>query len=297
MFGNISNMYKCKYLHPNVTVRKINVIPYCKKVTYHSSRICRKPVVSTNALMTSVTLTSLACSAKAFSFVFTYPFETYKIYNQLNKEPKTIRDLYNGFDTFIILATIQCFINYNFFFAIINALKSYYPQHITYLISSIISCFLTSVIKVPFTFISRNLIFIKNKTSLDALCYLMTKIDKEIYHKSWLTNLLSDIPDSFVKFFVNSWMLLNMPYINNFSRSCITGLVTSIVNMPFDYILTQTLCNNIMSLHTQKNVVLNEHFMSRCMSGVQYRIISSMIGNIVFFNMFNSLQQYYRVFV
>jgi hypothetical protein len=291
MFGNISNMYKCKYLHQNVNVRNHTILAHPLRRKQYS----RKLTIAPNALMTSLTLTSLACSAKALSFIFTYPFETYKIYHQLNKEPKSIHDLYNGFSAFIILGTFQCFINYNFFFAIINSLKPYYPQHVTYLISSIISCFLTSIIKVPLSFISRNMVFIKNKNSFDALCYLVTKIDKEMYHKSWLTNLLSDIPDSFVKFFVNSWLSINMPYVNNFNRSCVTGLITSIVNMPFDYILTQTLCNNmIKSLHTKENIGLN---MSRCMSGLQYRIMSSMLGNIIFFNMFNSLQQFYKVFV
>lgn len=297
MFGNISNMYKCNFSPPNVTYgihRKTYFFSHCQSIK-HKRTLQRKLCITPQAVMTtSLTLTSLACSAKAFSFIFTYPFETYKIYNQLDKEPKTFKDLYQGFHTFFLLATIQCFINYNFFFALINSLKPYHSQHITYLIASIVSCFMTSIIKVPLTFISRNIIFVKNKNGFDAFCYLVSKIDKQLYHKSWLTNLLSDIPDSFIKFFINSQLLLHMPYINTFSRSFITGIVTSIVNMPFDYILTQTLCNN---LATSSNTMHDNHFMTRCMSGVQYRIISSMLGNIIFFNMFNSLQQYHKVFV
>lgn len=297
MFGNISNMYKCNYLLPNVSYgiyRKTQYVSPCK-LMQHKRTLTRKQYITPKAaLTTSLTLTSLACSAKAFSFVFTYPFETYKIYNQLDKEPTSFNDLYQGFNTFILLATLQCFINYNFFFTLINILKPYHSQHITYLVSSIVSCFMTSIIKVPLTFISRNLIFIKNKNGFDAFCHLVSKIDKQLYHKSWLTNLLSDIPDSFIKFFINSQLLLHMPYINNFSRSFITGVITSIVNMPFDYMLTQTLCNN---LATSNNAIHDSHFMTRCMSGVQYRIISSMLGNIIFFNIFNSLQQHYNVFV
>ena len=297
MFGNISNMYKCNYLYPNVSCRIYRKLHYgsSTKLIKNKTTLPRKLCITPKAVLTtSLTLTSLACSAKAFSFIFTYPFETYKIYNQLDKEPKSFNDLYQGFNTFILLATIQCFINYNFFFALINALKPYYSQHTTYLISSVVSCFLTSIFKVPLTFISRNLIFIKNKNGFDALCHLVSKIDKQLYHRSWLTNLLIDIPDSFIKFFVNSQLLLHMPYINNFTRSFITGVVTSIVNMPFDYVLTQTLCSN---LATSNNAIQDSHFMTRCMSGVQYRIISSMLGNIVFFNLFNSFQQYYKVFV
>lgn len=290
MFGNISNMYKCNYFNLNVSYTKQHHVLPCKLIKQSRKlRITPKAVIST-----SFTLSSLACSAKAFAFVFTYPFETYKIYNQLDKKPHSFNDLYQGFNIFIILATIQCFINYNFLFALINALQPYYSQHITYLISSIVSCFMTSVIKVPLTYISRNLIFIKNKNGFDAFCHLISKIDKQLYHESWLTNLLTDIPDSFIKFFVNSQLLLYMPHIGHFTRSFITGMITSIVNMPFDYILTQKLCN---SLITSNNAKYDSHFMTRCMSGVQYRIISCMLGNIIFFNVFNSLQQYYNVFV
>jgi uncharacterized membrane protein len=293
MFGNISNMYKGNFTHHHVSYTKPYLLPY--KLT-KQKQLSRKLFVAAHGVInTSMTLTSLACSAKAFSFIFTYPFETCKIYNQLNKEPKSVNDLYQGFNTFIILATFQCFINYNFFFALINALSPYHSQHMTYLVASTISCFMTSIIKVPLTYISRNIIFIKNKNGFDAFCQLASKIDKTLYHKSWLTNLLSDIPDSFIKFFINSQLLLHMPYINNFSRSCITGIVTSVVNMPLDYMLTQTLCNNIITSH---NTQLNKNsFTTRCMSGVQYRIISSMLGNIIFFNIFNALQQYYKVFV
>lgn len=290
MFGNISNMYKCNYFNLNVSCMKQHHVLPCKLI-----KQSRKLRIAPKAVMTtSFTLTSLACSAKAFSFIFTYPFETYKIYNQLDKKPNSFNDLYQGFNTFILLATIQCFINYNFLFALIHLLKPYYSQHLTYLISSIVSCFMTSVIKVPLTYISRNLIFIKHKSGFDAFCHLVSKIDKQLYHESWLTNLLTDIPDSFIKFFVNSQLLFYMPYIDHFTRSFITGMITSIVNMPLDYILTQKLCSNLI---TSNNTKFDSHFMTRCMSGVQYRIISCMLGNVIFFNIFNSLQQYYKVFV
>lgn len=296
MFGNISNMYKCNYLHHNIKPYASCGLPL--KLSIHRIKKHRRVCITPKAVMTtSLTLTSLACGAKAVSYIFTYPFETYKIYNQLDKEPKSFNDLYQGFNTFIVLATLQCFINYNFFFALIDILKPHHSQHITYLISSIVSCFMSSVFKVPLTYISRNIIFIKNKNGLDAFCHLVSKINKQLYHRSWLTNLLTDIPDSFIKFFINSWILLHMPYINNFSRSCITGIVTSIVNLPFDYMLTQTLCNNIMSsMNSHDTNAINNQFMSKCMSGIQYRIISCMLGNTIFFNTFNSLQQYYNVF-
>jgi hypothetical protein len=230
-------------------------------------------------------LATMACTAKVASFVFTYPFESIKIYSQLNKSLTDLPNLYHGFGTFTVLATIQCFINYNIFFATIDALKPHVPHSSTYFYASVISCFMTSFIKVPMSYISRNIIFIKNKSGVAAVRHLLEKMDKDIFKTSWLMNILSDIPDSFVKFFVNSWIQINLPLITNFNRSCITGLITSIVNMPLDYILTQSMCGRSMV----KNIIKDDFF-NKCMSGLKYRIIACMIGNIVFFNSFNTLQ-------
>ena len=273
------------------------------KPIYHLSKSSRKTISTSYAsfnLSHSMTLTALACSAKVLSYVFTYPFETCKVYSQLEKQPKNINDLYQGFGGFIVLATFQCFVNYNIFFAVIDSIKSYYPQHLTYLYSSIISCLITSVIKVPLSFVSRNIVFVKHKSGIEAVLHLLSKMNKELFQKSWLTNILSDIPDSFIKFFVNSWIHINIPSIHNFNRSCITGLITSFVNMPMDYLLTQTLCSNV-SITTQDNSSLDckdkNQFFYKCMNGIQYRLISTILGNVIFFNMFNSLQEHYRISV
>jgi hypothetical protein len=283
---NISCAKRTQYAYVNV-VKRCERFPIVRK---------RKLMCQCLSVPHSLALSTMACSAKVVSYIFTYPFETYKIYSQLEKTPSNIRDLYQGFGTFVVIATVQCFLNYNVFFALINALKGTMPQHVTYFYASAISCFVTSFIKVPMTYISRNIVFEKNRHGISAVRHILSRMDKDIFRKSWLTNILGDIPDSFIKFFINSWIQGNVPMINNFNRSCITGFITSVINMPVDFALTQTMCKNA-DKKTKTQLNIRNNFFSKCMLGVQYRVIACMIGNVIFFNIFNLLQSQYNITV
>lgn len=260
------------------------LLPYKNKQSSRS-RSYKYNIVSMSVVPQSVVLTTFACVAKATSFCFTYPLESYKIYKQLDKTPTTIECLYQGFPMFVVLATSQCFLSYNIFFATIEALRLCMPTHLTYMWASIVSCFLTSFVKVPLSFVSRNIIFTQGACGISTVRHILTKMNDNVFRTSWLTTLLGDIPDSFVKFYVNHWLLLNIPHVDNLYRSCITGILTSIVNTPLDYILTQTLCNFKHFSH-----ILCDKFFIKCMMGVQYRVLSCMIGNMIFFSVFNTLQ-------
>jgi hypothetical protein len=246
------------YRHPSTFK---NII---KPNTYPSRSRRYKHSIVSMSVPQSVVLTTFACFAKATSFCFTYPLESYKIYTQLGKTPTTIDCLYQGFPMFVLLATSQCFLSYNIFFATIEALKLCMPTHLTYMWASIISCFLTSFVKVPLSFVSRNIIFTQGICGISTVRHILTKMNDNVFKTSWLTTLLGDIPDSFVKFYVNDWLLMNIPHVDILYRSCITGILTSIVNTPIDYILTQTLCNFKHFSH-----ILCDKFFIKCMMGVQ----------------------------
>jgi len=249
-------------------------------------------VAIVNTIPHSVVLTTLACTSKACSYCFTYPLESYKIYTQLGKQPKSWKCLYQGFPIFVLMAISQSFVSYNIFFGTIEALKQWMPTHLTYLWASVVSCFLTSFLKVPLSFVSRNIIFTQGICGISTVQHILSKMNDEVFRNSWLTTVIGDIPDSFVKFYVNNLMMVHMPYVNNFSRSCVTGFLISIVNMPIDYVLTQTLCN-----FKHFGLILSDNFFVKCMTGVQYRVLSCMVGNVVFFSMFNALQSYYCIMV
>lgn len=286
MLRVVSNMYRTNKIISRPQ-RSIVIKPSLRRTIPRKHTTC---LAIGNVIPHSVVLTTLACTSKAFAFCFTYPLESYKIYTQLGKQPKSWQCLYQGFPIFLLMATSQCFLSYNLFFVTVEALKQYTPSHITYLWASIVSCFLASFVKVPLSFVSRNIIFTNGTCGMATVQYILSKMSDEVFRNSWITTVIGDIPDSFVKFYINNWMMINMPYIENFSRSCATGIITSIVNMPIDYVLTQTLCNFKHFGH-----ILSDNFFIKCMMGAQYRVLSCMVGNVVFFSMFNTLQSYYAI--
>jgi hypothetical protein len=156
------------------------------------------------------------------------------------------------------------------------------PKHIKIFGASFLSCLLTSVIKVPVTYVSRNIVFLKaphNANFLEHLRLILKDLTPDRFRKGWLTNMLSDVPDSFIKFFINEHLILGYPFINNFTRSCITGIVTCITNTPFDILVTKTMCT----------VTKDDNPKNDMLTGLPYRLFASIVGNTVFFTMFNTL--------
>lgn len=246
-------------------------------------RVSRKknPQVLCFALPSSVVISNVATLSKMTAFCFTYPLETCKLYTQMGKSIH-YKHMYQGFSVFLLTATLQCYINYNLLFSILQHLPYHLPKHLKIFGASFLSCLLTSVIKVPVTYVSRNIVFLKtpqNTNFVQHLQLILKDLTPNRFRKGWLTNMLSDVPDSFIKFFVNEHLILWYPFIDNFTRSCITGIITCITNTPFDILVTKTMCTATND-DNPKNDML---------TGLPYRLFASIVGNTVFFTMFNTL--------
>jgi hypothetical protein len=131
--------------------------------------------------------------------------------------------------------------------------------------------------------------FVKSKNIITTFQEVMRYMTWDLYSRSWLANLITDIPDSFVKFCVNSFLIVNCQFINNFQRSVITGYISSFVNTPLDYMLTMKMCKTVR-INNTNNVNGNAIAVKDYFAGFKFRVMSSIIGNVVFFNIFNTLQ-------
>lgn len=289
MFGNISRMQQ-KHLNLRASTRGCRSVLFIRS---SPSRRLRVNAVLNGYLPHSVSISCIATTSKLISYLFTYPFESCKIYSQMCKTWSHPGELYQGLSTFMLIASIQSFLSYNVFFALLDVMNPHLPKHFAYMYASLLSSFITSFVKVPMTFISRNIIFVKHANGWQALQHILGKLTPDVFKTSWLTTMLSDVPDSFVKFFVNAYIQMNVPFINTFQRSCITGVVTSIVNTPLDFIVTKTMCQPDVHVSKQRTAPTNNAtaltLLTACWSGVHYRMMSCMLGNIVFFNIFNTL--------
>lgn len=285
MFGNISVQARVKVCPVLPVMRPRHMY---KRPRYQRS-VYIQNILDTAILQESFNVSVKATVSKMAALYFTYPLETCKIYRQLDKKWDNCIQLYQGFPVFLLTATFQCFINYNVFFYLIKTFTINHNMNnsMSIFYGSILSCFLTSFLKVHTTFIAKNIIFIKNNDIINSLQEVMSFMTWQLYTQSWLSNLISDIPDSFVKFCLNSLLITTFPNIHTFSRSLITSMTAAIVNMPLDYWLTLTMCKTATS--NKGNMSLVNHGRN-CFAGFNYRIMASMIGNIIFFNIFNTLQ-------
>lgn len=286
--------------------RAVKAVPkarHCKRKAY-----IRASFGSFTLPETMVT-SNIATISKVASYFFTYPLETIKLYSQMGRVVRNPMVLYQGFGVFVLTAMIQCYINYNIFFAAIQTLSVQYqhPKHLAILYASFVSCFITSFMRVPMAFLSRNIVFLEQNhggcglasvPQTQSIFTIMQHFTMDMYKKGWLINMLIDVPDSFIKFFMNAYLGSAFPGVGVLARSCLTGIVTCIINTPLDYMVTKTLCyetENEKKLKLAKglNAPKFEAKGSKptdCMSGLEYRILSSILGNCVFFYIFNTLR-------
>jgi hypothetical protein len=148
--------------------------------------------------------------------------------------------------------------------------------------ASLASSLVTSVVKVPLVFINRNIIFYDNNNLLDNITNILNKLTLKVYKKCWLTIVISDIPDTLIKTFLNFMVLYLNPSIDHLVRNCIVSLTTNMLTAPFDYTITHAFCK----AHIGHFNILN------CYNGILYKMVSCFLGQIIFYNTFNMLQPY-----
>jgi hypothetical protein len=268
----------------------INSIPYYKvhsrskrktRNTRNTSKKCiRASLFDDTGITSSIYTSSVATFSKTASLVVTFPLESCKIYAQMRRDWNKIQELYEGFLVVLITSTMQTFINFSIFFGILNAMSNM-PLHNVVLYASCISCLVTSFIKVPLTFLNKNILFSHGMSTLDAIKYIYTKLTFETYKKCWFAITISDIPDILIKTALNYIILYNHPTCDYLLRNCIITVSSSIFSAPLDLMLTRTFCK----MHNK--VFKNVHYVMDSFIGLRYRIISNLIGQYVFYNIFS----------
>jgi hypothetical protein len=292
-------------MHPiTMNMNMFNVLlPRQFSLTRQKLRVCRvKPLIrySIHTIKCSVDVSPLiqciphsiisSCAAtvsKLVSFSITYPFESCKLYLQLDKKWKSIPSLYNGFPIICISYILQQFMYFNIFYGVLNVRQHIKPMHHAVFEATIVSSLLSSFVKAPLVFIGRNMVFENNIKLYQALHKTCRRLNIETFKRCWITNLICDMPDVIIKFTLNYIILLKFPGIDHFSRNLLVGLTSSILGAPLDFLLTKTTCQTTLPMKTHADTILK-----KCFNGIQYKLLSVVIGNVMFSRMFNMLQPY-----
>jgi hypothetical protein len=225
---------------------------------------------------------SAAVFSRNISTMVTFPLESCRIYTQLGKPWNKIDDLYRGYWTILSTQTCQALFSYFAYFTTISVMTVTYnkPMHEAVVVASLLACFITSFVKVPLVFINRNIIMCQGGNVLKDLSDIFSKLSKKVYRQCWLTIIISEIPDTFIKMFLNFVLLYCNPTIDHLSRNCIVSIVSNVITSPFDYIITHAFCK----MYNGSFNILNGF------DGIHYKITSTFIGQVVFFHSFNFFQ-------
>lgn len=258
-------------------VRQLSCLPILRK--RHRQK------VTTKCVWEHVASASCAMVSKNVGLMITFPLESCRIYAQIGRQWTHIEELYKGYWTILTSQTIQSLCSYLTFFIMLNVVTFTYhkPIHEAVVFASLSSSFVTSFVKVPLMFINRNIIFFQTSSIADLFKNILSifgNLTPKVYRQCWLTVIISDIPDTLIKTFVNFIILYLDPSIDHLLRNSIVSLTTNIITAPFDYMITHAFCK----VHKGDFNIL------KCYDGIMYKLMSSSIGQIVFFNIFSLLQ-------
>ena len=260
--------------------RQHHFLKYVKRYSFVATK--RRKSLVAKCIWEQVATTSSAVVSKNIGSMITFPLESCRIYAQIGKPWTHWRELYKGYWTVLVAQTIQSSFSYLAFFAILNIATSTYhkPIHEAVVLATFTSSLVTSFVKVPLLFLNRNIIFCQNDDFCKNISNILQKLTPKVYKQCWLTIIISDIPDTFIKTFLNFIVLYLHPSIDNLVRNCIVSLTTNVFTAPFDYVITHAFCK----AHNDKFNIGN------CYNGIIYKLTSCFIGQLVFHNTFNLLQ-------
>jgi hypothetical protein len=261
--------------HNNIFKYNISRNCFTKNVRKHVFKCTIKSLLSENLVATCAAVVSKSCSC-----LVAFPLESLKIHRQLHKKVNDIMDLYIGVRTILCTHAIKSFVSYITYFSIINMMSVNYPIHQVVIYAGLLSCFLTSFIRVPLQFVNRNIIVMKEKNLITIFNKIRQEFTFDIYKRCWCLVIMNDMPEIIIKVLLNAWLLQHFPTIDHFSRNCIISIIESILSAPLDYIITHTFCK----FHKTPFNIFN------CINGLQYKVMSCILGQFIFNKVFQTLQ-------
>jgi hypothetical protein len=151
-----------------------------------STKISTKKRVNCCKCTIDIGLYSAACRIVTNSI--TYPLENYRLYYLLpdEKKPLRISFLYRGFPKYLPYTIFSTLFTYRLAYSI-NEILLFQSHYEKLVLSSILTCLITSMYKIPFN------IYLKNSVLRNNV-----QLDKQFISKSIFISLIDDIMDLFV---------------------------------------------------------------------------------------------------
>lgn len=213
-------------------------VPYSAKLQMHSV----KPQVIKFQLRSISNDVIYASASKVLTSTVCYPLESIRLlllsnsdHKQLSKKPlhQLLSNLYSGYSHFLPYHLIHNLVTYNILFRTIKFMGTYELAYSdSLLVASIFTSVLTSLYKFPLTYVIRRKIISKD------VC--LKKLQNIRYvSKAIAAMLMEDIPDIYIKMYLNYKLTYLFPTMSHVYISVVTGLISCILLTPFEMIKTK----------------------------------------------------------
>lgn len=183
-----------------------------------------------------------ATISKIFSNTTTYPIESYRLIKLVplekrQSDPKlqlTFSNLYRGYNLYLPYSVANYTITYNIMFNMMKSLEVLFSFELALMCASAATSIITAIYKVP------SMYYLKN--SVMNQCVSVKKL-RGIFPRAYSVLMLEDIPEHFIKFYINHVIHAFFPYFNEFWCAIIISLLCTIIFTPVDILKNMVLCN------------------------------------------------------
>jgi hypothetical protein len=256
-----------------------NVHPKHQPYTLHieqkrQSRFIHLRHVRTNSILSNgLNEAMLAAASKVIANTLCYPIESIRLWNISNtKVQLSIPNLMLGYNIYLPYCIINNVITFNIFYNFNNFLCTCLPllslEHRMFMVSCM-TCIVCTVYKVPTSY------YIKQTVMNKIPCFKIFN-DFQYIRKSYMAVLLEDIPELFIKFYLNEYLIMNFSLMNPLIKSSIISIISTIIMTPIEFFKTSIICHNI-KLDLTKFSILT-------------RISSAVLNTFLFFIILDTLK-------
>lgn len=218
-----------------------------------------------------------ATVSKIVSNTITYPIESVRLISMIPRSKRdtdpslkyTLRNLYRGYPGYLPYSVMNYVITYQAMFVCMEFFKATAMYEVCLLASSVCTCLLTSLYKVPCMY------FFKNKVVNQVICF-RTLLSSSMFRKAYGILLLEDIPEMCIKFYLNHFMHTVFPGLSELCQALFIGMIATLLLTPIDIVKNTVFCNLPQPKSVGTTVI---------------RVSCSIINTTLFFFLFNGLKR------
>ena len=211
-------------------IRKCSVIQITPHKQHQPSRF-----VGTRSVLDD---SAVAVCSKIIANTVCYPLESIRMWRLANaKIAPTIENLFRGYSTYLPYTIANNAITFVLFYACHQwlCITAWHAL----LGSSIITCLVTSLYKVPVSYC------LKRRVIKEDICF-KTLADYKYFSTAYVALLLEDIPELFIKFYMKA----QFHFVPEPFKSLIIAIASTALLTPFEMYKTRVICHNIPISYT-----------------------------------------------